>query len=73
MIVEFIRQPDDPICLRASVGGLPEKGYYLTIRGNPKEVLDMLKAVTNKLQVLVDNNVELKVTTDTKMLPGNNN
>lgn len=39
------RLPDDPLALRASIGGREAIGYYLQYRGDPAEVLAMLRAV----------------------------
>jgi hypothetical protein len=48
--VSLSRYPDDPICLRCSIGGWAEKGYYCTFRGNQKEVIQMLETVLLVLQ-----------------------
>lgn len=45
MKVKIIKEPDDPLCLRASIGGNKEMGYYITYRGDLKEVRVMLKEV----------------------------
>jgi hypothetical protein len=50
MLVKIIKQPDDPLCCRASIGGDPDIGYYLTFRGNREDVLKALKIVTNALE-----------------------
>lgn len=39
------REPDDPLALRASIGGTPEMGYYLVFRGDPEKVREMLHEV----------------------------
>jgi hypothetical protein len=44
-IVKVTRLPDDPLALRASIGGKPDIGYYLTYRGDPQEVVAMLREV----------------------------
>lgn len=36
--------PDDPECLRVSLGGTAAAGYYLTYRGSEKSIADMLIA-----------------------------
>lgn len=43
--ISVTREPDDPEALRASIGGREDVGYYLVFRGDPEEVLDMLRAV----------------------------
>jgi hypothetical protein len=42
--------PNDPICLRASIGGDHEKGYYCTFRGEQQKVIAMLETVLLVLQ-----------------------
>jgi hypothetical protein len=38
------REATDPLCMRASIGGTPELGYYLTWRADdPLAVLEMLR------------------------------
>jgi hypothetical protein len=44
----IIREPDDPLTLRASIGGNEEHGYYLVFRGDPEKVLTMLKEVVDE-------------------------
>jgi hypothetical protein len=41
------REPDDPLALRASIGQphMTDGHYYLTYRGDPRAVLDMLRRV----------------------------
>lgn len=41
------REPDDPIALRASIGGTPALGYYLVFRGDPEKVMAMLREVVH--------------------------
>lgn len=43
--VAILKSPDDPACLRASVGGTEEIGYYLNYRGKLDDVLRMLDLV----------------------------
>lgn len=50
MLIKIIKQPDDPLCCRASAGGTSEAGYYLTFRGDVDQVLKCLKAVTEALE-----------------------
>lgn len=46
----LIRETDDPLALRASIGGRPEVGWYLVYRGDPRAVLRMLRAVLVKAE-----------------------
>jgi hypothetical protein len=39
------RLPDDPLCLRISIGGNEKLGYYCVFRGDQKEVIETLKLV----------------------------
>lgn len=46
--VQVIREAEDPLALRASIGGGKAAGdgrFYLVYRGDPVEVLAMLEAV----------------------------
>lgn len=44
--VKVIREVTDPLCLRASVGGDHDVGYYLVWRGDdPLAVVQMLRDV----------------------------
>jgi hypothetical protein len=43
--LRIVREEDDPLALRASIGGREGMGFYLVYRGNPQEVLEMLRAV----------------------------
>jgi hypothetical protein len=50
-MIRVIREKDDPMALRASIGGgktAGEGNYYLVYRGDPREVLDMLETVTSQ-------------------------
>lgn len=49
---KIVHEPKDPLVeCRASIGGGKSiDGYYLTYRGNPEEVLEMLKEVTTKFE-----------------------
>jgi hypothetical protein len=52
--VKFIRYPDDAQCMRASIGGFHDMGYYCSIRLHPgqdqSDIVKMLKAVTLTLE-----------------------
>jgi hypothetical protein len=50
-VTKVTRLPDDPLALRASIGGKPDIGYYLTYRGDPKEVLSMLREVLDRAEL----------------------
>jgi hypothetical protein len=43
--VTLQRLPDDPLCLRASIGGTKEEGYYCMFRGDQDKVRAMLETV----------------------------
>lgn len=47
---KVIREPDDPLALRASIGGQPDLGWYLVFRGEPNAVLTMLREVVAKAE-----------------------
>lgn len=49
MVIE--REEDDPLCLRASIGGSEEDGYYLIFRGDPEKVSSMLNRVATAANV----------------------
>lgn len=40
--VHVEKLPDDPICLRASIGGTAKDGYYLNYRGDDADIRAML-------------------------------
>jgi hypothetical protein len=45
MWVKISKEKTDPLCLRVSVGGTKEVGYYLVYRGdNEQKIEDMLVA-----------------------------
>lgn len=39
---KIVKEKDDPMCLRVSLGGSKKDGYYLTFRGDPRLIADML-------------------------------
>lgn len=42
-LISITRKETDPICMRVSVGGTKEVGYYLTFRGDDmQQIEDML-------------------------------
>ncbi len=47
----IIRETDDPIALRASIGGRPEIGWYLVFRGEPSAIASMLEEVVDVARV----------------------
>jgi hypothetical protein len=63
--VNISREKDDPICQRASVGGFPEKGFYLVYRfgpegGKAKDIIRMLETVLTALRYAPELPVEEK-------------
>jgi hypothetical protein len=54
MKISFNRYPDDAMCMRVSIGGSPDIGYYCTLRLHPGQTqvdaVKMLKAVTLALE-----------------------
>ncbi len=44
------RLEDDPIALRASIGGDTEMGFYISYRGDPAKVLAMVEEVARKFK-----------------------
>ena len=43
-VVHVQKEPTDPICLRASIGGTRKLGYYITFRGDDwDDVEEMLE------------------------------
>lgn len=49
--VQIQHEENDPICLRASIGGHEDDGFYITYRGDRKKVLECLKAVLRAFEV----------------------
>jgi hypothetical protein len=45
------KEKDDPIALRASVGGNEKDGYYLVYRGNLQLVKKMIKRVQEAIDI----------------------
>ena len=43
--VTLERLPDDPVCLRVSIGGKGELGYYCQFRGDQTAIIDMIETV----------------------------
>lgn len=48
-----IREPEDPLALRASIGGNDDVGHYLVFRGDPQKVVDMLKSAAEQAEALL--------------------
>lgn len=48
--IKIMKEPDDPKCLRVSMGGSKKDGYYLVFRGDISEIEEMVeethKAIT---------------------------
>lgn len=49
--VSIQHEESDPICLRASIGGQAEEGFYIVYRGDRTKVLEMLKHVTKAFEM----------------------
>lgn len=43
--IKISKDANDPICLRASIGGREGEGYYLLYRGDEHEVIACIEAV----------------------------
>ena len=53
--VRISREKDDPLCLRASIGGFSKEGFYLVYRFGPgggkrEDIVDMLETVLAALR-----------------------
>lgn len=48
--VKITKEPDDPLCLRASIGGWAGQGYYLVYRGRAELIVPMLERVLEALK-----------------------
>jgi len=48
--VSLQKLKDDPLCMRASIGGWADKGYYCSFRGDQKQVTEMLRTVLTVLE-----------------------
>ena len=44
------KKPDDPVALRASIGGTEIMGYYCVYRGNKPAIISMLEQIIAKLK-----------------------
>lgn len=56
--VKVTREQTDPLCMRASIGGTPEIGYYLVWRGDdPLAVVEMLRDVLKVAEAALPNDV----------------
>lgn len=50
-VVQITREAPDTLCLRASVGGTPELGYYLVYRAeDPSAIVTMLREVLEEAE-----------------------
>ncbi len=56
--VRIIRDKDDPIALRISMGGREEIGYYIVYRGDPQEILDCLQTCIDAFEAHVQTEEE---------------
>ena len=50
MKIEIMKEADDPICTRASIGGTEEMGYYCVYRNEKEKVIKMLKEVIKEME-----------------------
>lgn len=50
MPLHIRREEDDPMALRASIGGNDHVGFYLVYRGDPEKVLEMLREVVQEAE-----------------------
>lgn len=52
------REPTDPICMRVSIGGKRDVGFYITVRGDDlEEIKELIKETLealNKVQPLLE-------------------
>lgn len=48
--VKLIKKPDDPVCLRISVGGTQAIGFYCLFRGDKEDVIDCLEEILDSLK-----------------------
>ena len=51
IITKIIKEENDPLCLRASIGGTKENGFYIVYRGNENEILEMLQEIKNGFEI----------------------
>lgn len=47
----IVKLPDDSVCIRASLGGDPVEGYYLTYRGDEAAVTHLLETLVEAWRV----------------------
>ena len=48
--IKIIKEPDDPLCTRVSIGGSEEVGgYYCTYRGDIAEVKRIINLIAQEL------------------------
>jgi len=52
--IQIIKGKDDPICPRISIGGTPQKGYYISYRGPEEDCNAMLKECAKKFTTLLE-------------------
>lgn len=49
--VYIIHKADDPVSVRASLGGSPSAGFYITYRGDREQILAMLHMVAQAFTI----------------------
>jgi len=66
--VRIIRGPTDPLCVRISVGGTEEVGYYCVFRGNLAAAIKATEQALLAMKLHKKSGVELAVNRDFKEL-----
>ncbi len=50
--VKIIKEDDDPLALRISMGGLPGVGYYVVYRGDLEDIKECFETIWGKFENL---------------------
>lgn len=45
------KEENDPLCLRVSMGGTEQDGYYIVFRGDPAEIESMLTQAAETFKI----------------------
>jgi hypothetical protein len=67
--VQIDKLPDDPLCLRVSIGGNKKDGYYLRYRGDRKKIVEMLRQSILAFEIYSTIGPELEVSHETPTKP----